>query len=144
PAVWDQPQHDKSCVPASPALDGEQSKRLRKPSRTHPPRRARSALDKAGDPACAPPRERPETTGCRASSLSRPLHCLASSGAKIHRWRPSSGVGFQLAHSSDPSFRIVGRNNDKLRALSVCASSTHATSKPSSDLIDSAVESCIP
>src|SRR5262249_42039606 len=53
-------------------------------------------------------------------------------------------AGFQLAHSSDPSFRIVGRNNDRLRALSVCASSTHATSKPSSDLIDSAVESCIP
>jgi phage terminase large subunit len=25
--------------------------------------------------------------------------------------------GFQLAHSSDPSFRIVGRNNDRLRAL---------------------------
>ena len=44
--------------------------------------------------------------------------------------------GFQLAHSSDPSFRIVGRNNDRLRALRVCASSTHATSKPSSDLIE--------
>jgi hypothetical protein len=29
-------------------------------------------------------------------------------------------------------------------ALSVCASSTQATSKPSSDLIDSAVESCMP
>src|SRR6516165_5352087 len=27
--------------------------------------------------------------------------------------------GFQLAHSSDPSFRIVGRNNDRLRALSL-------------------------
>jgi hypothetical protein len=42
-AISDQPQHDKSCLPASPALNGEQSKRLRKPSRTHPPRRARSA-----------------------------------------------------------------------------------------------------
>jgi len=52
--------------------------------------------------------------------------------------------GFQLAQSSDPSLRIVGRNNDRLRALRVCASSTHAMSKPSSDLIDSAVESCIP
>src|SRR5262249_10141449 len=65
-------------------------------------------------------------------------------------WRRNSSIasfflrGFQLAQSSDSSFRIVGRNNDRLRALSVCASSTHATSKPSSDLIDSAVESCIP
>jgi glycosidase len=61
-------------------------------------------------------------------------------------WRKNSSMasffrrGFQLAHSSDPSFRIVGRNNDRLRALRVCASSTHAMSKPSSDLIDSAVE----
>ncbi len=52
-------------------------------------------------------------------------------------WRKNSSMasffrrGFQLAHSSDPSFRMVGRNNDRLRALSVCASSTHATSNPS-------------
>jgi hypothetical protein len=28
-----------------------------------------------------------------ASEGRQPLHCLASSDAKIHRWRPSSGVG---------------------------------------------------
>jgi hypothetical protein len=55
-------------------------------------------------------------------------------------WRKNSSMasffrrGFQLAHSSDPSFRIVGRNNDRLRALRVCASSTHAMSKPSRPL----------
>src|ERR1700704_4808248 len=47
--------------------------------------------------------------------------------------------GFQLAHSSDPSARMVGRNRERLRALKFCASSTRAILKPSSDLIDSAV-----
>src|SRR5215510_15244013 len=39
-------------------------------------------------------------------------------GVLLPAWVP---VGPQF----NPSFRIVGRNNDKLRALSVCASSTH-------------------
>jgi hypothetical protein len=47
--------------------------------------------------------------------------------------------GFQLDHSSEASARMVGRSNDRLRALSVWASSTQAIRNPSSDLIDSEV-----
>src|SRR5215469_7321290 len=59
-------------VTASPALNGEQSKRPRKPSRIHPPRCVGSALDKAADRACAPPQEQQETTDCCVSTISRP------------------------------------------------------------------------
>ena len=44
---------------------------------------------------------------------------------------------FQLAHSSEPSLRMVGRSSERLRALRFCASSIQAIRKPSSDLMDS-------
>ena len=44
--------------------------------------------------------------------------------------------GFHEAHNSEPSARMVGRNNARLRALSDCASSIQAMRKPSSDLIE--------
>jgi hypothetical protein len=48
-------------------------------------------------------------------------------------------LGFQPNHSSEPGFLIVGLKSVSERAESACASSTHAMSKPSRDLIDSAV-----
>jgi hypothetical protein len=48
-------------------------------------------------------------------------------------------LGFQLAHNSECSARMVGRSNERLRALKVCASSIQAMRKPSGDLMDSEV-----
>src|SRR4249919_4238899 len=47
-------------------------------------------------------------------------------------------LGFQLAHISELGLRIVGLSKFHERELTVWASSTHAASKPSYDLIDSA------
>ena len=46
-------------------------------------------------------------------------------------------LGFQLAHISEPSTRMVGRSSARERCESVCASSIQATRKPSRDLMDS-------
>jgi hypothetical protein len=108
------------------------------PARSHLPRYERSVQGRAGDRAAVPPQE---TAGNHGLSRQLAFTTVALSG---FFWRKNSSIasfflrGFQFAQSSDPSSRIVGRNNDRLRALSVCASSTHATSKPSRDLIDSA------
>src|SRR3546814_11368231 len=53
-------------------------------------------------------------------------------------------LGFQLNHSAERALRMVGRSRSSERWLRLWASSTHATSKPSSDLIESDVWFCIP
>ncbi len=75
------------------------------------------------------------------------LITIAPSGLRVRRKSSTASdlrLGFQLAQSSEPSARIVGRSKARLRALRLCASSTQAILNPSSDLIESAVWSCIP
>jgi hypothetical protein len=76
--------------------------------------------------------------------LSRLFACTTTApGGVLSRKKASIASdlrrGFQLAHNSDASARMVGGSSDRLRTLSVCASSIQAMRKPSSDLIDSAV-----
>ncbi len=87
---------------------------------------------------------------CGKCGLSDQLTSITTAlrGGLSPRSRISTGSvglpGFQLNHNSLPGLRMVGRNRSSERWLSDCASSTHAMSKPSSDLMLSAVWFCIP
>jgi hypothetical protein len=85
PATWDQPQHDRSCPAAAASKVGPlESRRV-----LTLPDTGVALGGRAGDRACAPRREQPETRDCRASWPSRPVAFWDSFCARIHRWRPS-------------------------------------------------------